>query len=585
AYSFSGLPPGNYQLDFTAPPGMVFTPADLGGDDATDSDPDASGNVGVTVTSGNDDDSVDAGLYSPVEISGEVWTDLNRDGIQDGAELGLGGVPVDLVGAGPDGTFGTVDDLAASTVTAPDGSYSFSTVPPGSYQVLYTPPGTFVFSPNGVGSDPAVDSDPAPTSGTTSVILLASGDTATDIDAGVYSITPPDIGGTVWDDLNGNGLQDAGEPGIDGVTVNLYDSTNLATVVATTTTDAAGWYEFAGIDNLPDYVVEVVPPSAALGFSPMGAGSNGALDSDVDPATGHTAPIAVSAGASYYSSGDAGLMFPVSIGDRLWYDINADGNPASGEPGLGGVTIELLDESGTVIATTTTVHPTFLGDPAAGTFVFEGLEPGAYTLRVVTSTLPAGLTLATFDRDGLLDGESTLTLVSGQTVGDADFAYTGIGAIGDTVWHDINGNGVQDPDGSGVMEPGISGVTITVVWYGPDDVPGTPDDVSYPVQVTDVDGKYLFANLPFGTYSVEVGSASDYILAGPSGVEVALSLGANAKGELLSVDFPFAVLAATAESLPVTGMDSAKLAMGAAILLIVGVVFVALPGRRRREGD
>jgi len=64
-----------------------------------------------------------------------------------------------------------------------------------------------------------------------------------------------------------------------------------------------------------------------------------------------------------------------------------------------------------------------------------------------------------------------------------------------------------------------------------------------------------------------------------------LLLGANAKGEVLSVDFPFAVLAATAESLPVTGLDSAKLAMAAALLILMGIVFVALPGRRRREED
>lgn len=53
---------------------------------------------------------------------------------------------------------------------------------------------------------------------------------------------PIEIGNRVWRDLNDNGVQDPGEPGIAGVTVHLYDSNNV--LVGTAVTDANGEYYF-----------------------------------------------------------------------------------------------------------------------------------------------------------------------------------------------------------------------------------------------------------------------------------------------------------------------------------------------------
>ena len=61
------------------------------------------------------------------------------------------------------------------------------------------------------------------------------------------------IGDFVWDDLNGDGIQNVGEPGIVAVAVMLFDDQGL---VATTVTDGAGMYLFT--DLCPGtYVVEV----------------------------------------------------------------------------------------------------------------------------------------------------------------------------------------------------------------------------------------------------------------------------------------------------------------------------------------
>ena len=63
-----------------------------------------------------------------------------------------------------------------------------------------------------------------------------------------------EIIGTAFRDYNSNGTEDTREPGYEGITVNLYDDTNVA--IATTTTDAAGEYLFNGLTAGTTYRVE-----------------------------------------------------------------------------------------------------------------------------------------------------------------------------------------------------------------------------------------------------------------------------------------------------------------------------------------
>ncbi|MCK7513020.1 MAG: IPTL-CTERM sorting domain-containing protein [Desulfobacterales bacterium] len=66
------------------------------------------------------------------------------------------------------------------------------------------------------------------------------------------------ITGLVFYDINGNGVQDAGEPALPGVTITLRNSANA--VVATTTTDANGNYSFANLPPGQYTVSQTVPP-------------------------------------------------------------------------------------------------------------------------------------------------------------------------------------------------------------------------------------------------------------------------------------------------------------------------------------
>jgi hypothetical protein len=106
------------------------------------------------------------------------------------------------------------------------------------------------------------------------------------------------IGNLVWLDTNGNGLQDAGEGGISGLCVNLYDE--HGNMIDRTSTDSNGYY---GFNVEPGkYTVEFLPP-AGLKFTTLHAGDD-ARGSDANPGSGR-ASVDVS---SDVLSVDAGLV-------------------------------------------------------------------------------------------------------------------------------------------------------------------------------------------------------------------------------------------------------------------------------------
>ena len=125
----------------------------------------------------------------------------------------------------------------------------------------------------------------------------------------------------------------------------------------------------------------------------------------------------------------------------MWNDANGDGVQDAGEAGINGVTVELLDSANNVIATTTTS-----GD---GNYTFGNLDAGTYTVRVVASRLPAGVA-PTYDLDGVGTRQHRhLHPRRRANRTDVDFGYRGTASVGDRVWNDANGNGVQDAGETG----------------------------------------------------------------------------------------------------------------------------------------
>jgi hypothetical protein len=275
---FGDLVPGSYTVTFVLPSGKKFTPNDKGTDDK---DSDANTTTGaaptVTLVSGENNPTIDAGIYTPAKLGDYVWEDKNANGIQEAGELPIGSVAVTLTG-----TDGVGNPVTKNTTTDATGMYMFGDLAPGKYVVTFASPIGFKPTFQDKGGDDTKDSDANPTTGKSQEVTLISGDNNPTIDAGFYR--PAKLGDFVFDDKNGNGIQEAGEPGVQGVTVNLTGTDGGGNAVTKTIlTDATGMYMFG--DLVPgSYTVTFVLPSGKK-FTPNDKGTDD-KDSDANTTTG-----------------------------------------------------------------------------------------------------------------------------------------------------------------------------------------------------------------------------------------------------------------------------------------------------------
>ncbi|NEO41329.1 MAG: hypothetical protein F6J90_35395 [Moorea sp. SIOASIH] len=413
AYLFSEVPAGDYFLKFIPSANLNLSAQDQGGDETADSDADP--NTGQTnvfsVNQTTDTRDLDAGLTSvdPANASlGDfVWLDTNDNGTQDGGEVGVNGVTVEL--------YDTANTLIDSTQTSDDsngnpGFYRFRDLTPGTYYVKFIAPPSHAFSPQDQGDD-TLDSD-ADATGQTANITLQAGDSNQDLDAGI--VPQPILGDFVWIDNNGDGLQNLGELGLNGVTVNVYnpgadgqpggeDDSLLATTV--TTNDVAGnpgFYSFSGL-AAGNYFLEFIAPSGyEIGF--QNVGNDDTIDSDADPSTGYTEVFAL-AGSEDKRDLDVGMIaLPVTSTGEVSGTIYQDDNPQNDTFDNGESTLpanirvvlyldvnsnDVIDAGDTQQATTDTDN--------SGNYSFTSLEPGKYIVQVDTNDteIPDGLMLGT----------------------------------------------------------------------------------------------------------------------------------------------------------------------------------------------
>ncbi|MCW9057901.1 MAG: SpaA isopeptide-forming pilin-related protein [Gammaproteobacteria bacterium] len=412
-------------------------------------------------------------------IAGIVYRDLNDNGTQQGGETGIQGVTVTLTGTDAYG-----NPVSRTATTNASGAFTINNLSPadaGGYTLTETQPAGFYDGQDYDGS--AVIANSKTTDVITSIAL--AGNTA--LTGFLFGELPgTGISGYVWHDTDNDGVRDGGEAtGVNGVTITLSGTDDLGDPVSTTATSGAdGSYSFTSLRPGTYTLTETAPTGWLPGRAAAGTGATSAGTPDNVPASidyGNViADLVLSAGdaAIEYNFGE---LQAASLSGTVFNDNDNNGALDAGEPGIGGVTIDLTgtDDLGNAVSTNTTTA-------ADGTYSFAGLRPGTYAL---TESQPP-IYVDGDDTAGTLGGTvandqiSAITVASGDTGTGYLFAERSAGLAG-SVFVDSNNDGMRDPG-----EVGIPNVTISVTGT---DAGGNPVNRT---GLTDSNGDYLITGLP-----------------------------------------------------------------------------------------
>jgi protocatechuate 3,4-dioxygenase beta subunit len=356
-YLFTGLVPGTYGVREHQPPEYFDGGERVGtaGGEAHDVPGVYSIFTGINIVSDFDAVQYDFCEKPPASISGRVHADEHEDCNFDDPEHLLEGVVVELLDA--DG------NLVATATTDATGEYRFEGLAPGEYQIHEIQPAGYYDGGERVGTAggerDGID--------TIHSIVLESGDDALRYDfCEKIGVT---LSGNVYHDRNNDGVFNRGpEEGIGAVVLKLLDAGGNDTGLRATT-NAAGSYTFHNLAAGTYSVMEIHPAAWLDGIdTPGNLGGVAALS----PPGDLLSQITINWGqtGTDYNFGE---LLPGSIHGIVVVSTDPNCVPRDGEPPIAGVRIDLLDEVGKVLASTTT--------DANGEYSFAGLRPGIYGVR------------------------------------------------------------------------------------------------------------------------------------------------------------------------------------------------------------
>ena len=458
-YTFGNLYPGSYSVQVVAPSGDAIDPATGASATLEDSIVNSLGKTSpVTLSAGQNLGGQNAGVYVPATVAGNVFLDNNDDGVKQPGDTNIGSVTVELLGK--------TGNVVATTTTDSSGNYKFASVVPGAYSVQVVAPSGDHFD-TATGASTTLEDSITNPSGQTPQFTVQSGQNQTGENSGLWQ--PGSVSGEVFTDGNADGTEDGSDAALGGVTVNLLDSHGniVQTATTATATDAVN-YKFSNVQP-GTYTVQVITPSGDY-ISPVGTATGAGVVNSVANQQGDIGNVVV---ASDQNTGNenAGVTLPAEIKSMVFFDGQCDGIYHVGDAGVAGVTVELLNASGQIVATTTT--------DATGTYDFKGIEAGSYSVQVLA---PQGVSFShKEDASGnpLVDSDvnsagqtATFTAAAGQvTTGEnagvilnGNFAgTTPTSLVSGAMYANINGNDVVIGAGDNNVHTGAGGENVVVL--------------------------------------------------------------------------------------------------------------------------
>ncbi|MEM7132622.1 MAG: SdrD B-like domain-containing protein [Chloroflexota bacterium] len=503
-YDFMGLQTGTYSVKFSGfPAGGVISPSNQGDNEGLDSDANIAGcieNINLT----EDDPNQDVGVYVPGSIGDRVWCEIDgNETFNPETDTPLSDISISLFS--DTDCNGTPDGSTLETLeTDENGTFLFDNLETA--LVGTTPQRCYV---------PQIDASDADL-GTCNVPVRPIGQpTQIDSDNPNNTITDwifeeqvPDrftLGDTIWYDQNQNGIQDAGEVGVPGIVVTLYQGSNCAAdqSIRTFTSGSRGEYSFV---NLPggSYSVSFSNIPSSWTVSPSNQSSDDARDSDANPATACIETINL---IQDDTTQDIGIYTVGSIGNQVWCELNDN---TTYQPGID----EVLPDISVMLYDDTDCNDTPDGDAREtvstnifGRYLFENLPiayPGAtprtcYVTRVDTNDPDLGTCNHSIPPTEI----PVVVDTNDPDVDDHNFGFQPLLSLGNRIWDD-NGagsgeqnNGITDGD-----EPGISGVIVNLLNA---DLTPVRDESGQAISTqTDANGYYLFDNLSPGYYVIKI---------------------------------------------------------------------------------
>jgi hypothetical protein len=307
--------------------------------------------------------------------------------------------------------------------------------------------------------------------------------------------------GTLWEDINGDGIKDPQEAGLAGVELEITTpDCQITGDCPTTTTDSLGRYSFQGLQDLVTYSVKVVESSllAQGDFAPTAE-----PDTLIDNFFGFSLQPGKIMMGQDFGFRPLGVF---QITDKIYLDWNGNLTQDLEDEGISDVRIQLYrdNDGNQELDKKTDAYVDSTETAADGSYTFIDIPQGAYIIAVDENDVDfPSYTYQVGDPDQsgafCIDCNGQPGFVIGNGGGSGlGFAYrpTGRGQIGSKVWLDLNGDGLQE----GPSETGLAGITVNLL------ADMNRDGVFVPLSSleTDSNGSYLFTDLAAGSYKVEV---------------------------------------------------------------------------------